>query len=137
MGWCYLVECLCCDLILESLQVVCDYFKVCLCYEQYEVFVCLFFDMRYWVLVFEVLFQGSIDGVSVYLCQVVKCILVYNVVVLILIYNYFFGDVCLSFVDCQFIVCFKEVLVFIDVWVFDYFIIGDGELLLLVEYGWL
>lgn len=49
-----------------------DYLKARLRHEQHEVFACLFLDTRHRVLAFEVLFQGSIDGASVYPRQVVK-----------------------------------------------------------------
>ena len=53
------------DSILESPQAVRDS-KARLRHEQHEVFACLFLDTRHRVLAFEVLFQGSIDGASVY-----------------------------------------------------------------------
>lgn len=72
----------------------------------------------------------------VYLCEVVKSVLVYNVVVVILVYNYFFGVVELLWVDEMFIYSLKEVFVMVDVKFFDYFIVvGNILLLLFVEWG--
>ncbi|GLF34639.1 hypothetical protein I5189_04149 [Pseudomonas aeruginosa] len=72
MGRRHLAERLRRDSILESPQAVRDYLKARLRHEQHEVFACLFLDTRHRVLAFEVLFQGSIDGASVYPRQVVK-----------------------------------------------------------------
>lgn len=92
MGRRHLAERLRRDSILESPQAVRDYLKARLRHEQHEVFACLFLDTRHRVLAFEVLFQGSIDGASVYPRQVVKRTLAHNAAALILTHNHPSGD---------------------------------------------
>ncbi|HBO3387631.1 TPA: DNA repair protein RadC [Pseudomonas aeruginosa] len=137
MGRRHLAERLRRDSILESPQAVRDYLKARLRHEQHEVFACLFLDTRHRVLAFEVLFQGSIDGASVYPRQVVKRILAHNAAALILTHNHPSGDARPSLADRQLTARLKEALALIDVRVLDHFIIGDGEPLSLAEYGWL
>lgn len=55
-----------------------------------------------------------------------------NVVVIILVYNYFLGVVEFSYVDIRLIVEIKSVMVLIDVLVLDYFVVGDKEIVLFV-----
>lgn len=55
-----------------------------------------------------------------------------NVVVIILVYNYFLGVVEFSYVDIWLIVEIKSVMVLIDVLVLDYFVVGDKEIVLFV-----
>jgi DNA repair proteins len=69
---CYYLEWLCQGLLLVSLRAVCDFLVVWLCDCDYEVFCCLFLDIWYWLICFEELFCGIVDGVSVHLCEVVK-----------------------------------------------------------------
>lgn len=101
MGRRHLAERLRRDSILESPQAVRDYLKARLRHEQHEVFACLFLDTRHRVLAFEVLFQGSIDGASVYPRQVVKRTLAHNAAALILTHNHPSGDARPSLADRQ------------------------------------
>ena len=72
------------DSALESPQAVRDYLKARLRHEPHELFGCLFLDSKHRVLAFEVLFQGTIDGASVYPRQVVKRALAHNAAAVIL-----------------------------------------------------
>lgn len=76
-----------------------------------------------------------VDGVSVYLCEVVCVCLKYNVCVVIFVYNYFSGVVEFSVVDCVIIYELCNVLQLVGVCVFDYLVIGLGELVLMVVCG--
>ncbi|MGA4816472.1 JAB domain-containing protein [Pseudomonas aeruginosa] len=84
------------------------------------------------------LFQGSIDGASVYPRQVVKRTLAHNAAALILTHNHPSGDARPSLArppaHCA---PPRKPWRSIDVRVLDHFIIGDGEPLSLAEYGWL
>ncbi len=108
MGRRHLAERLRRDSILESPQAVRDYLKARLRHEQHEVFACLFLDTRHRVLAFEVLFQGSIDGASVYPRQVVKRTLAHNAAALILTHNHPSGDARPSLADRQLTARLKE-----------------------------
>lgn len=70
------------DSALESPQAVRDYLKAQLRHEPHEVFGCLFLDTRHRVLAFEALFQGSIDGASVYPRQVVNSGIIRSILIL-------------------------------------------------------
>ncbi len=114
MGRRHLAERLRRDSILESPQAVRDYLKARLRHEQHEVFACLFLDTRHRVLAFEVLFQGSIDGASVYPRQVVKRTLAHNAAALILTHNHPSGDARPSLADRQLTARLKEALALIE-----------------------
>ena len=114
-----------------------DFPKAQLRHELHEVFGCLFLDTKHRVLGFEVLFRGSIDSASVYPRQVVKRALAHNAAALILCHNHPSGIAEPSPADRVLTRRLKEALGLIDVRVLDHFIIGDGEPLSMVEYGWL
>ena len=125
------------DSALESPQAVRDYLKAQLRHEPHEVFGCLFLDTRHRVLAFEALFQGSIDGASVYPRQVVKRALAHNAAALILVHNHPSGVAEPSQADRLLTQRLKEALGLIEVRVLDHFVVGDGEPQSLAELGWL
>lgn len=122
---------------LESPQVVRDYLKAQLRHQKHEVFACLFLDTKHRVLAFEPLFYGTIDGASVYPRQVVKRALAHNAAALILSHNHPSGVSEPSQADRLLTARLKEALALIDVRILDHFIVGDGEPLSMVEYGWM
>ncbi|BAU77254.1 RadC family protein [Metapseudomonas furukawaii] len=136
MGRRHLAEDLRRESALESPQAVRDYLKAQLRHAPHEQFACLFLDARHRVLAFEVLFQGTIDGASVYPRQVVKRALAHNAAALILSHNHPSGVAEPSAADRQLTQRLKEALALIDVRVLDHFIVGDGEPLSMAEYGW-
>lgn len=133
----HLAETLQRDSALESPQAVRDYLKARLRHEPHEVFGCLFLDSKHRVLAFEVLFQGSIDGASVYPRQVVKRALAHNAAAAILTHNHPSGVAEPSQADRLLTQRLKEALALIEVRVLDHFIVGDGEPLSMAEYGWM
>ncbi len=124
------------DSVLKSPQAVKDYLKAELRHEPHEVFGCLFLDSKHRVLAFEVLFRGSIDSASVYPRQVIKRSLAHNAAALILCHNHPSGVSEPSQSDVILTRRLKTALELVDVRVLDHFIIGDGEPLSMVEYGW-
>ncbi len=122
---------------LESPQAVRDFLKARLRHEPHEVFACLFLDTKHRVLAFEPLFYGTIDGASVYPRQVVKRALAHNAAALILSHNHPSGIAEPSQADRLLTERLKEALALIDVRILDHFIVGDGEPLSMVEYGWM
>lgn len=68
--------------------------------------------------------MGMVDYMLVYLCEVVKCVFEFFVLVLILVYNYFFGDLMLFLVDVKMICEIIEVVKFFGIMVYDYIIVG-------------
>ncbi len=122
---------------LESPQAVRDYLKAQLRHEPHEIFACLFLDTKHRVLAFEPLFYGTIDGASVYPRQVVKRSLAHNAAAVILAHNHPSGVSEPSQSDRLLTERMKEALSLIDVRILDHFIVGDGEPLSMVEYGWM
>ncbi len=133
----HLAERLSRDSALESPRAVRDYLKSMLRHEPHEVFGCLYLDTKHRVLGFEVLFRGSIDGAAVYPRQVVKRALAHNAAALILCHNHPSGNPEPSHADRVLTQRLKEALALVEVRVLDHFIIGEGEPLSMVEYGWL
>lgn len=122
---------------LESPQAVRNFLKARLRHEPHEVFACLFLDTKHRVLAFEPLFYGTIDGASVYPRQVVKRALAHNAAAVILSHNHPSGIAEPSQADRMLTERLKEALALIDVRILDHFIVGDGEPLSMVEYGWM
>ena len=137
MGRRHLAEGLKRDSALESPQAVRDYLKARLRHEPHEVFACLFLDAKHRVLAFEVLFHGSIDSASVYPRQLVKRALAHNAAALILTHNHPSGVAEPSQADRQLTRRLTDALALVDVRVLDHFIVGDGEPLSMMEYGWM
>ncbi|WPO99864.1 DNA repair protein RadC [Pseudomonas sp. HR96] len=125
------------DSALESPGLVRDYLKSMLRHEHHEVFGCLFLDSKHRVLCFEALFHGSIDSASVYPRQVVKRALAHNAAALILCHNHPSGVAEPSQADRVLTRRLKEALAVIDVRVLDHIIVGEGDPLSMMEYGWL
>ncbi|WP_019410282.1 RadC family protein [Pseudomonas psychrophila] len=137
MGRRHLAERLRRDSALESPQAVRDYLKSLLRHEPHEVFGCLFMDSKHRMLAFEVLFRGSIDSASVYPRQVVKRALAHNAAAVIFCHNHPSGITEPSQADRTLTQRLIEALDLIEVRVLDHFIVGDGEPLSMVEYGWM
>ncbi|MFJ7886259.1 DNA repair protein RadC [Pseudomonas sp. NPDC096917] len=137
MGRRHLAERLRRDSALESPQAVRDYLKSLLRHEPHEVFGCLFMDSKHRMLAFEVLFRGSIDSASVYPRQVVKRALAHNAAAVIFCHNHPSGITEPSQADRTLTQRLTEALDLIEVRVLDHFIVGDGEPLSMVEYGWM
>ena len=133
----HLAETLRRDSALESPQAVRDYLKARLRHEPHEVFGCLFLDAKHRVLAFEILFQGSIDGASVYPRQVVKRALAHNAAAAILTHNHPSGVAEPSQADRVLTQRLKDALALVEVRVLDHFIVGDGEPLSMAEHGWM
>lgn len=137
MGRRHLAEQLYREPALESPCAVRDYLKAVLRHESREVFGCLFLDTKHRPLAFEVLFQGSIDSANVYPREVIKRALARNAAALILAHNHPSGNPKPSEADRVLTKRLKESLEYVEVRVLDHFIVGDGEPLSMVEYGWL
>ena len=106
-------------------------------HERQEVFGCLFLDAKHQPLGFEILFRGTIDSAAVYPREVVKRAIANNAAALILAHNHPSGNSTPSQADRTLTQRLKESLALVDVRVLDHIIIGEGEPLSMVEYGWL
>ncbi len=102
---------------------------------QNEVFCVLFLDNRHRVLVFEELFQGTLNGTAVYPREVVKQALKYNAAAVILAHNHPSGVAEPSRADEQLTSRLKEALALVDIRLLDHLVVGDGEMVSFSERG--
>jgi len=102
---------------------------------QHEVFCVLFLDNRHRVLVFEELFQGTLNGTAVYPREVVKQALKYNAAAVILAHNHPSGVAEPSRADEQLTSRLKEALALVDIRLLDHLVVGDGEMVSFSERG--
>lgn len=102
---------------------------------QREVFLCLFLDTQHRLIVAEELFQGTIDGASVYPREVVKKALLHNAAALIFAHNHPSGVAEPSGDDERITRCLREALGLVDIRVLDHIVVGASEEVSLAERG--
>ena len=102
---------------------------------QHEVFAGLFLDNRHRVIRYETLFQGTIDGASVYPREVVKKALQYNAAAVIFAHNHPSGVAEPSEADKSLTNKLKDALGLVDIRVLDHMVVGDGEICSFAERG--
>lgn len=103
----------------------------------HEVFATLFLDNRHHVISFEELFQGTINGASVYPREVVKRALHHNAAAVIFAHNHPSGIAEPSMADRKLTERLSEALALVDVRVLDHFVVGDGDGVSFAERGWI
>lgn len=91
-----------------------------------EVFACLFLDSRHRVIAFEELFQGTIDGATVYPRVVAERALELRAAALIVAHNHPSGVCEPSLADQAITRRLKEALDLLDIRLLDHFVVGDG-----------
>ncbi len=92
---------------------------------EHEVFACLMLDNRHRVIAFRELFQGGIDGASVYPRVVVKQALADNAAAVILAHNHPSGVAEPSQSDIAITRRLVDALALVDIRVLDHLVIGD------------
>lgn len=100
-----------------------------------EVFCVLFLDNRNRVLAFEELFQGTLNGASVYPREILRRVLAHNAGAVILVHNHPSGVAEPSRADESLTRRLTEVLSHVDVRVLDHFVVGDGDIVSFAERG--
>ena len=130
----HLLETLQRDSVLNSPALTRQYLKARLRDYRHEVFLCLFLDSQNRVLAAEELFEGSIDGASVYPREVVQRCLVHNAAAVIFAHNHPSGIAEPSDADIRITARLKQALALIDVRVLDHVVVGD-TLVSLAERG--
>jgi len=103
--------------------------------KQHEVFACLFLDNQNRLLLFEELFQGTIDSASVYPREVVKKALKINAAAVIFAHNHPSGVAEPSQADRNITASLIEALNVIGIRVLDHMIVGEGEVASFAERG--
>lgn len=91
-----------------------------------EVFACLFLDSRHRVIAFEELFQGTIDGATVYPRVVAERALKLRAAALIVAHNHPSGIGEPSMADQAITRRLKEALDLLDIRLLDHFVVGEG-----------
>jgi len=99
-----------------------------------EVFCVLFLDTRHRVLSFERMFNGTIDGASVYPREVVRAAIKHNAAAVIFAHNHPSGVAEPSNADITITKRLTEALALINVRVLDHFVVGD-EVVSMAESG--
>ena len=101
----------------------------------HEVFACLFLDNRHHILSFDKMFNGTIDGASVYPREVVKRALSHNAAAVIFAHNHPSGIAEPSNADISLTHRLKTALELVDIRVLDHFIIGNQQAVSFAERG--
>jgi len=110
---------------LVNAQATRDYLIAKMRHYDHEVFCILLLDNKHRIMSFKELFNGTIDGASVYPREVVKLVLQENAAAVIFAHNHPSGDSSPSASDRQITQKLKEALALVGVRVLDHFIVGE------------
>ncbi len=133
----YLLDNLKRDTVLGSPKATRDFLALQLTGMQHEVFACLFVDAQNQLLGYEELFEGTLDGASVYPREVLKRVLHHNAAAVIFAHNHPSGIAEPSQADHRITERLKQALGLIDVRVLDHLIVASGDTVSFAERGWL
>ena len=120
---------------LESPKMVTDYLVLKLAEKPAEAFSVLFLDNRHRVIEYRELFQGTIDGASVYPREVVRACIETNAAAVILSHNHPSGVPEPSRADIQITKKLNDALALIDVRVLDHIVVGGANTVSFAERG--
>lgn len=123
------------DTLLSSPRTVRDYLCMQLSNRQREVFCCLYLDSQHRLIDYQELFEGTIDGCSVYPREVVKASLDRSAAAIIFAHNHPSGVAEPSQADKRITQRLKEALALLDIRVLDHFIVGDNNVVSFAELG--
>lgn len=112
---------------LESPQAVKNYLTLQLAGEESERFAMILLDTKHRVIHFEKVFQGGIDGASVYPREIIKRALKHNAAAVIFAHNHPSGVAEPSAADITLTRMLKEALAHVEVRVLDHLIVGGCQ----------
>jgi DNA repair protein RadC len=112
-----------------------EFFQAWLRDQPREAFACLYLDNRHRIIHCEALFQGTIDGASVYPREVVRRCIEHRAAAVIFAHNHPSGVAEPSQADRQITRRLQDALALVDVRVLDHLVIGDGETTSFAERG--
>lgn len=121
--------------ILTDPKTTRDYLMAQLKAYPHEVFACLFLNNRHHIISFDKMFNGTIDGASVYPREVVKRALGHNAAAVIFAHNHPSGIAEPSSADISLTRRLKTALELVDIRVLDHFVIGDNQAVSFAERG--
>lgn len=102
---------------------------------RHEVFACLFLNSRHYVLRFEILFHGTLDGAAVYPREVVSRCIALGASAVILAHNHPSGRIEPSRADRELTTRLGQALALIDVRTLDHIIVGEQGCFSFAEHG--
>ena len=120
-----------------SSQSVRDWLRLQFATLEREVFIVIFLDNQHQLLAYEILFQGTINSITVYPREVVKAGLKHNAAAAVLAHNHPSGYAEPSTADRQITECLKQTLALVEIRLLDHLIIGGMDIVSLAERGWL
>lgn len=120
---------------LTDPQQVITYLQMLLIHQEREVFALLLLDSKHRVICYEELFQGTLDGASVYPREVVKAVLRHNAAAVILVHNHPSGDPEPSQADRRLTQTLRELLDLVGTRTLDHIIVGHEGCVSLAELG--
>lgn len=112
-----------------------DFLRMWLAERKAEIFGCLYLDNRHRVIETVELFQGTIDGASVYPRVVVQQALTVNAAAVMFFHNHPSGVAEPSHADEAITRRLKEALALVDIRVLDHFVVTAGESISFAERG--
>jgi DNA repair protein RadC len=112
-----------------------NYLRLRLADYRNEVFGCLFLDNRNRIIAVRELFQGTIDGASIYPRVVVQQALEVNAAAMVFFHNHPSGVAEPSHADEAITRRLKDALALVDVRVLDHFVVSAGESVSFAERG--
>lgn len=120
---------------LTEPQQVIAHLQTLLIQQEREVFALLLLDSKHRVICYEELFQGTLDGASVYPREVVKTVLRHNAAAVILVHNHPSGDPEPSQADRRLTQTLKELLNLVGTRTLDHIIVGHEGCVSMAELG--
>lgn len=120
---------------LTSPTLTRDYLRMLLSDRQYEVFGCVFLDNQHCVLATTEMFQGTIDGASVYPRVVVQEALAINAAAVLLFHNHPSGVAEPSRADQLITKRLQEALALVDIRVLDHLVVAACDSVSFAERG--
>ncbi len=104
-----------------------NYLRLRLADYRNEVFGCLFLDNRHRIIAVRELFQGTIDGASIYPRVVVQQAMEVNAAAMVFFHNHPSGVAEPSHADEAITKRLQAALALVDVRVLDHFVVGDQD----------
>jgi DNA repair protein RadC len=121
--------------LFDSPQAARKYLPALLGHLEAEQFCVVHLDNRHRVIEFERMFNGTIDGASVYPREVVKSALAHNAAAVCLVHNHPSGVSEPSHADELITRRLREALALIDIRVLDHFIVAGADVVSFAERG--
>lgn len=118
-------------------EAVKQFLRLHLALEPHELFAVLFLDAKNRLIVFEVIFRGTISEAAVYPREVVQRCLAHGACAVVLSHNHPSGGVHPSRADEVLTQKLKAALALVDVQVLDHVIVGGDEAFSMAEQGML